>query len=210
MPIRPIQELPLRYTEKLAVRAEMPLVILVHGRAGNKDVMWAFRRCIPDAFSIVLPEAPYDDPYNGGKSWWIINSEEAKQQTELSLTKLERFIESYISLHQLTPRSVVIVGFSQGGAMASLLLQRQTIAHLHGVALLASFAIPVENASLQAAPEVFLAHGSEDTVVPVSKAEESQRYFESLGCEVLLVTDPVGHKVGRDGMKALTDWFQSF
>jgi phospholipase/carboxylesterase len=204
------QDFTLDYVDRAPASPSEPLVVLIHGRAGHKEVMLAFRRCIPDSFGLLLPEAPYEDPHDGGKSWWIINAPDYKEQMNSSLTQLAALIENYRSIHNLLPRSVIVAGFSQGGAMASLLLQEESIGNLHGVALLASFAIEKRELPLTSAPEVFLAHGTEDHIVPIEKATRSQEFFEGLGCEVLLVTDPVGHKVGRQGMRDLTEWFQSY
>ena len=51
--------------------ASAPLLYMVHGRAGNIEVMWAFRRTAPETFSLLSVEAPQPDPV-GGYSWWQV------------------------------------------------------------------------------------------------------------------------------------------
>jgi len=49
-----------------------PLVYLVHGRAGDRRVMWPFQRIAPERASVVALEAPSADP-RGGFSWWLVD-----------------------------------------------------------------------------------------------------------------------------------------
>ena len=180
-----------------------PLFVLVHGRAGTFDVMWAFNRVLPPNCNVVAPQAPLGD--GSGFSWWQIglSKEDTLRAASTAADQLGAFIDQYIAEHSLTPSRVVLVGFSQGGALVSVALQKGITAH--GAALLASFAIRVEDATSVRVP-IFIAHGSADEIVPVGKAEWTKSYLESLGAQVELIVDDVGHKVGVSGMKGLGDW----
>lgn len=57
-----------------------PTAVLIHGRAGTEDVLWVFRRAIPQGWLIVTPRALYPDPNEGGYSWTREASRGAEEQ----------------------------------------------------------------------------------------------------------------------------------
>lgn len=185
-----------------------PLVVLVHGRAGTHDVMWAFRRCIPDNFNIVAPQAPLPDPV-GGFSWWDIATTNARDGGTAAADILARFIEGVVRFYDLAPRIVIGCGFSQGAGTLSVALQRGV--PLGGVALLAGFVVETEDFDrTNDRAKVFMAHGTEDEMVPIERARRGRDVLLSRGFTVEYCEDPVGHKIGTTGMKALTAWVGGF
>lgn len=185
-----------------------PLVVFVHGRAGTEDVMWAFRRCVPDGFSIIAPQAPLPDPV-GGYSWWNIATTDPREGGTDAAAILSRFIEAAKEFYGLTPRTVIGCGFSQGAGALSVALQRGV--PFGGVALLAGFVVELDDASLKdTATRIFMAHGTNDEMVSVERARRGREYLAAHGLSVDYVEDPVGHKVGTSGMKALTAWLADF
>lgn len=196
----------LRFKHLCSCGADAPLFVLVHGRAGNFDVMWAFKRVMPEGVNLLAPQAPLSD--GAGFSWWEIGKpkEEMRAAAQDAANGLGVFVESYVAANKLTPRAVVLVGFSQGGALISVLAQNGRMA-INGVALLASFAIKI--AGSRVACPVFIAHGSSDEIITISQSESSRDYLKSCGAEVTFVVDDVGHKVGVSGMRALKEWTEA-
>jgi phospholipase/carboxylesterase len=196
--------------EKLQEDPNAPIVYLIHGRAGNFDVMWTFRRCIPETFSIMAPQAQIPDPV-GGFSWWQVQPILADRKTANDeATKLLNFFKEYEAKNNLKPKQRVAFGFSQGSAILSLILQQEP-EFFTGVALLAGFVIEYGEADFQnkVLPRIFMAHGNEDQIVPIDKAYSSKERLEQWGFPVEFHEDAVGHKVGAPGMRALTNWMQS-
>lgn len=188
---------------------EAPLVFLVHGRAGNFDVMATFRRCLPVNCNIFFPQAFMDDPI-GGYSWWKIDELGKAQSFDRILeasSRLSRFIDNSIAAFSLKPSSISVIGFSQGAGLTSLLAQLEPH-RFNSIALLAGFVFEhrTEPKPNLAGLEVFIAHGENDGVIPIAKAEQGARYLRGLGAKVDFITDPVGHKVGVEGMRALKAW----
>src|SRR6056300_1194110 len=66
------QEVGLRFAFRPGARSNSPVVLLIHGRAGNRDVMWAFQRTIPAGCAIVSFEA-FNADRIGGYSWWDVS-----------------------------------------------------------------------------------------------------------------------------------------
>jgi phospholipase/carboxylesterase len=203
----PIQEaaLGLKFKYTLGASPDAPCVFMVHGRAGNYDVMWAFRRCIPEGSSIIAPQAPLVDPI-GGFSWWLVRPDWPKEEGVEMATLLVKFIKDAPFQLGLNPRKLVVIGFSQGGAILSLCVQ--ICPNLFsGLGLLASFTIkhPTTEADLTGLP-VFIGHGSKDETVPLDKAMRGADFLRERGTTLTLFTDDVGHKLGTGAMRGLKDW----
>lgn len=209
-----MKELSLVYKPLLTENPSAPLLFLVHGRAGNVDVMWTFKSYFPKGWNIVSMQAPLPDPL-GGFSWWQVqNVEVTLEAITDGVRKLDAFINEFISAYGLTPSALFGAGFSQGAASLSYLIQKAPT-RFQAVALLAGFIIR-ERVPLsiletsQQRPEVFMAHGTKDDVVTIERALEGKEYLENLNFPVQFITDDVGHKVGTTGMRGLRDFLQKF
>lgn len=189
----------------LCGKPNAPLVYLVHGRAGNFDVMWTFRRCLPDHCDIIAPQAPLADRV-GGYSWWDVESSEGLAAAHGALKALLSFMTSAPQAYMLNPPSMYALGFSQGAGLLSLIIQEYP-SLLSAAALLAGFVIPSSApARVDKYPPVLMLHGSQDTVVPLSKALKGKETLEQRGINITFHQDPVGHKIGAPGMRLLKDW----
>ena len=199
----------LSHKHLLRADATAPLALMVHGRAGSYDNMWAFRRCVPEHWSIIAPQAPLDDHEHPGKSWWIVDHDPERIAAHAcaALPPLVDFVNRALVAYKLTPAFVVGVGFSQGAGMLSTFMQFEP-ERFRGVALLAGFVVRLTPPPrfTGARPSVFMAHGTLDERVPRSQALEGREYLRGHGITTQYVEDPVGHKVGVQGMKALTEW----
>ena len=202
-----LKALGLHHKIRLGSDPTAPLVFLVHGRAGNYDVMWAFRRCIPESFSIIAPQAPQADPV-GGFSWWDIASSSAKEGGGSAASQVVAFVTAAEAFYGLTPRCRLACGFSQGAGTLSVVLQRNSL--FSGVALLAGFVVETECFSGNPQIPIFMAHGLVDEMVPIERARHGRDILEARGFSVEFVEDDVGHKIGTGGMRALSRWFASF
>jgi phospholipase/carboxylesterase len=201
----------LKHLYSLDQDPEAPLVFLVHGRAGNMKLMLTFRRAAAEGtFSFVAPEAPIADPL-GGFSWWLVdNGKTILENAEPASKTLQDFIDAFIKHHNLKPRALLALGFSQGGAVLTLLMQHSPKLFA-GIGLLASFVVKkAEVPEEKLMTNILAAHGSQDETVLLAKAKEGVAYLQSLGAETNLVVDEVGHKVGTAGMRALKSWFLNF
>lgn len=203
-----------------------PLVVLVHGRAGHSGLMWVFSRAAAALRPLAIaPEATVPDE-KGGFSWWPVTDRIDTRESALraeafdgimsAVDRLERFVLAAEALHKTDPDRRFIVGFSQGAALAATLsLKRPDL--FRGVALLAGFlphSVQARLAEVQQgsrpAKRYFIAHGTSDAVVPFARAEEACEWLSARGAEVTFHSDPVGHKVGSEGIKALGAWFEGF
>lgn len=207
------------YKHRIGADRSAPLAFLVHGRAGNIDVMSIFQRQLPAAWNFVQPQAPLADSI-GGWSWWDISIERQAQAAFIAeqSNNFAAWINAVTTHHQLAPEFLVAIGFSQGAGLLSRVMLNNP-ALFSGVALLSGFVVcngesfePTGNSKLQATQfrsSVFVAHGTEDQTIPVAKAESGILYLRERGFTVTTALDRTGHKIGTSGMKALKHWLET-
>ena len=182
------------------------VVFLVHGRAGRVSDISIFKNSVPKSWNIICPQAKLVDPH-GSFSWWVVDEyRDYTEDIDAAARELKDFIESSIQVYALEG-PVYALGFSQGAALLAVILQKYPQL-FSGLALLSGFVPQVEVAPGTKFPDVFIAHGTEDQVVSISKAKAGAIYLEGLGANVKMLSDQVGHKVGRLGMRELKEWFQ--
>lgn len=198
----------LRHVHSLNADKHAPLIVLVHGRAGNMNVMLTFRRVAPEAqCSFVSVEAPQPDSL-GGYSWWQVDNGKLLRDNAVPASLcLISFVEKFVQEHELKPSVILALGFSQGGAVLSVAAQQRPELFA-GIGLLASFVVKLKETALGHGqmPKFMVAHGTQDQTVPLQQAQEGVEWLRSAGFQVEFVLDDVGHKVGTSAMRAIKNW----
>jgi phospholipase/carboxylesterase len=193
-----------------------PLVVMIHGWGGNEGVMWIFKQVIPPGVAVIAPRALFTLEEAEGFTWFHEQDgqrlEPIQDSLENALEKLQHFLASLPDLYPIDPKQLLLMGFSQGAAMITTLLltQPQLKNQILGVALLAGAQLNRPQlkppANLLAGLPVFIAHGSEDAIIPLAMAQQVRDTYLDLGAEVTYREYPTGHKVNSQGMKDLTAW----
>lgn len=203
------------WTMRVRQAAKEParFMLLLHGWTGDENSMWVFARKFPEDMWIAAPRAPHvaDD---GGYSWRPLHPGTWGLPT---LNDLKPAADSLIRLVDDVSASVGIdasqfdvVGFSQGGALINVmaLLYPQRI---RKAAVLAGF-MPggIEDLLAQRAlvdKQFFVAHGSQDKLISLERAQRSVELLEQAGAHVTFCEAEVGHKVSADCLRGLeTFW----
>jgi phospholipase/carboxylesterase len=107
-----------------------------------------------------------------------------------------------------TARSrIVLAGFSQGGAIAlqAGLRQREPLAAL---VVLSAYLPLAATAAAEAQPAgraipIFMAHGRDDTVIPIDRAQASRDLLAGLGCRVQWHEYAIPHSVSEEEIRDL-------
>lgn len=188
------------------INGSAPVIALLHGWTGDENSMWVFDSRLPQDALIIAPRGLYPSPL-GGYSWqparshqwpWVDDFRPAFDAL-LELLTPENFPTGDFS-------NLRLVGFSQGAALA------YTFALYHpdriqGVAGLSGF-LPegadalARNQPLRGKP-VFVAHGTQDEIVPVERARSAISILEAAGAQVSYCEDDVGHKLSLTCFKSL-------
>jgi phospholipase/carboxylesterase len=163
----------------------------------------------------VFPHAP-ERPVtiNGGyvmRAWYDIAGAQIDQrQDEAGIRQSQAQVEALLAreLERGTPRSrLVLAGFSQGGAIAlqAGLRQREPLAALVVLSAYLPLAdtVAAEATAAGRATPIFMAHGSEDAVVPIDRAQASRQALAALGCRVQWHEYAIPHSVCEEELRAL-------
>jgi phospholipase/carboxylesterase len=191
-------------------------LILIHGLTGDEDSMWVFARDLSPAYWMVAPRAPHASGMEqGGYSWSPPHAgtedRPSLEQLEPAAEALIRLVDEYAASAGLDASRFDVMGFSQGGAMASLLAFLYP-KRIRKIGILAGF-VPegldglVSRRPLEGKP-FFVAHGTKDDMVTLDRARLSIETLERAGANVTYCEDNVGHKVSVTCLRAMKDFFR--
>lgn len=154
---------------------------------------------------------------NGGvpmRAWYDIPSLQVDQRAdEAGVRDSIAEVEALLARERdrgVPPARTVLAGFSQGGAIALATGLRRE-AGLAGVVALSTY-LPLANASRDEstaagrATPVFMAHGSQDPVVPQALGSRSRDALQALGVPVQWHSYPMPHSVCAEEIRDLGDW----
>lgn len=154
---------------------------------------------------------------NGGvpmRAWYDIPSLQVDQRAdEAGVRDSIAEVEALLARERdrgVPPARTVLAGFSQGGAIALATGLRRE-AGLAGVVALSTY-LPLANASRDdstaagRATPVFMAHGSQDPVVPQALGSRSRDALQALGVPVQWHSYPMPHSVCAEEIRDLGDW----
>lgn len=166
----------------------------------------------------VFPHAP-ERPMtiNGGMSmraWYDILSLEGSRDQDAD--GIQDSVEAITALvvreiqRGIAPENIIIAGFSQGGAIATL-VALQFSHRLAGLVVLSSYLLFADSlagniTSANAALPAFVAHGQLDPMLPVTMGQEIATTLETLGHEVEWHSYPIPHSVSPEEIADLTHW----
>lgn len=204
------------------------LLVLLHGWTGDENSMWIFTRGLSPDYWMIAPRAPHTaDP--GGFSWRPNPSTlRHAQGGAFGWPSLETFspaadgliklIDEYSAsvthrgLCQLDARQFDLMGFSQGAAMVNLI----GILHPHRIrkmGVLAGFVPAGLDQLIQQKPlagkNIFVAHGTQDQMIPIDRARASMDLLEQAGAQITYCEDEVGHKLSKNCLRALERYLSS-
>jgi phospholipase/carboxylesterase len=188
-------------------------MLLLHGWTGDENSMWVFAHKLPDDMWIAAPRAPHSAK-EGGYSW---RAPQPNAWSPPTLSDLKPAADSLIRLVDDISVSIGvdatqfdIVGFSQGGALTNALTLLFP-ERIRKAAVLVGF-MPDEVDDLIARRVLadkpfFVAHGTQDDLVPVERARKSIELLDQAGAQVTFCEAEVGHKVSADCLRGLGDFF---
>jgi phospholipase/carboxylesterase len=170
------------------------------------------------AVRFVFPHAPVRPvTINGGmamRAWYDIlgferGSREDAAGIRSSAAAVTELIDREIARGMPSER-IVLAGFSQGGAVALQTALREP-RPLAGVLALSTYlplaaTLASERSTENAGIPIFMAHGTADSVLPLSLAESSRRALEALGYAVDWHVYPMPHSVSPEEISAIGAW----
>jgi phospholipase/carboxylesterase len=185
------------------------LLVLLHGWTGDENSMWIFTRGFSPDYWMMAPRAPHDANPNGF-SWRPLQASTFGQPNlEMLLPaamRLINLIDEYSASVKLDALQFDLIGFSQGAAMVNLM----GILYPHRVrkmGVLAGFVPAGLEKLIQQKPlagkRIFVAHGTQDQMIPVDRARASMELLEQAGAQITYCEDEVGHKLSVNCLRSL-------
>ena len=190
-------------------------IIWMHGLGASGD---DFAAIVPEldltgcpAIRFVFPHAPMMPvTLNGGyvmPAWYDIFGTElgagaVKREDVTGIAKSQQDIEALIA-HEvsrgISPAKIILAGFSQGCAVALQTGLRHP-AKLAGIMALSGYlplasTVAAERSAANVNTPIYMAHGTQDPVVVISRAEASRDVLAGLGYAVQWHTYPMPHSV---------------
>jgi phospholipase/carboxylesterase len=166
----------------------------------------------------VFPHAPTRPvTINGGytmRAWYdILVTDLVRHEDETGLRQSQQQIAELIDRERergVPAERIVVMGFSQGCAMALMTALRYP--HRLGGAVGLSGYLPLaalttaERSEANADLPVFMAHGTQDPIVPHARGAASRDALRALGHEVAWQEYPMPHSVCAEEIEALNAW----
>ena len=194
-------------------------VVVLHGLGADG---YDFVPIVKELETLGVPPARFVFPHaptmpvtlNGGyvmRAWYdILGTDLVRREDEAGLRSSQAAIEALLGreiTRGIAPGRIVLAGFSQGGAVTLQAGLRQP-EPLAGLVVLSSY-LPL---AAQAAAErhdgsrsvpIFMAHGTQDPVVPLARGTAARDQLQQLGYAVEWHEYPMPHSVCAEEVEAI-------
>lgn len=168
----------------------------------------------------IFPHAPIQPvTINGGmamRSWYdIYVADLVRHEDESGLRQSQIEVQNLIARENargIPTENIVLAGFSQGCAM-TLQTGLRLPERLAGMLCLSGYlplaaAVAKERHPANQDTPIFMAHGSMDPVVPLTRAEASRQQLEAMGYQVQWNVYPMPHAVCPEEITAIGQFFK--
>jgi len=177
-------------------------LVLLHGWGADADDLLDLAELLVDPpVSVVALRAPEPHPYGAGRQWYDLQPIDWDQLPAARRALRERLegLGASVPLQR-----TVLLGFSQGGAMA---LDAGSALPLAGLVACSSYPHPDWQPRPPLCP-VLLSHGEQDPVVPFEASRELQRRLAEAGQAAQLLAFPGGHTIDAGALPAIRQFVQ--
>ena len=186
-------------------------LVMLHGMTGTSEKMQPLADSLaPSGWKVICPQAEIEHPTRGGYAWWLRAEDPTlplrKESQKQVLDSMQRVIRD------IPDGLVIIGGFSQGGAIASALLETELHERIVGLVLIGTKTVRpdklVESLPFLKPREVVWMHGRRDHLVPLEVAIEHAEIFESAGWPVTRLEHEKGHMVNLNQLDEMKSSIQ--
>jgi phospholipase/carboxylesterase len=166
----------------------------------------------------VFPHAPVRPvTLNQGmrmRAWYDILQLGGGPEDEAGIRASQKLLEAMIAEEKKRGmRSIVLAGFSQGGAIVLQTALRHA-ERLAGVLALSTYlplaaTLEAERSQQNRDLPIFMAHGQYDDIIPLARGEQSRRILERLGYQVQWHVYPMPHSVCPEEIAHISAFLRS-
>lgn len=199
-------------------------IIWLHGLGADghdfEPIVPHLGSAVTERTRFVFPHAPKRPvTINNGfvmRAWYdVLDVDIARRADAVGVRESEKILRCYIEAEVesgIPPERIVVAGFSQGGAIAlhGGLRYPQRLAGVLGISCY--LPLPAEiadgGAPANAKTPMFMAHGTQDPVIPVGAGEKSRDFLRDLDYDIEWHTYPVPHSVCLEEIEDIGRWLR--
>jgi phospholipase/carboxylesterase len=189
-----------------------PTLLALHGRGSNEGDLIDLSAHLPQGLLWISPRAPLMvGP--GSYEWYRVKVIGKPDPAQLfsAIETIDHFIDEILAAYPIDPKKLFLLGFSQG----SLLSMCYILTHPGRVAgvIAQSGYIPngvtleIDKTGIQGKP-FLLAHGTQDTMIPVEWGRASRDRLQALGVDLEYHEFPMGHNVSMVSLGVIYEWLE--
>ena len=199
-----------------AQKTTPPVIILMHGVGSNEKDLFSFANQLPDSFLVISLRAPIElgkDSYG----WYHLSFENGKPisnpiEAEASRLMIIDFINNLKNKHAFNEKRVYLCGFSQGAIMAYS-IGLTVPEKIKGIAVMSGRLLEEVKPIITSKDKlknlkVFISHGTNDNVLPVSNAREANTYLKQIGINSTYKEYPEPHTISNAMFNDLLIWLK--
>lgn len=186
-----------------------PVIVLLHGYGSNESDLPGIASWLGIDWPWVSLRAPHALG-NGGFAWFPITAPLNPSADDVAAPT--HAVWEWIDEHVPATTPLAVIGFSQGGLMATQLLRTRP-GRIHRAALLAGFVTGASQVGdpdlLVSKPTVFWARGDSDTVVSGEAVGRAKDFLTSHTALIERVYPGLGHSVDERVLTDLREYLAS-
>jgi phospholipase/carboxylesterase len=196
-------------------------IIWMHGLGadGNDFAPLADEIELPVAARYIFPHAPMMPvTINGGyvmRAWYDINDAAIRREDDAGVRASQHSVEALLAREKsrgIGANRIVLAGFSQGGAVA-LQTGLRHAERLAGIMALSTYVPLADTLAAEASPAnrqvpIFMAHGTYDPMIAITRAQASCDLLTRLGYKVEWSEYRMEHSVCPEEIAAIGDWLR--
>jgi len=193
-----------------ADHAHGPVLLFLHGYGSDERDLAGLVPYLP-ASPWASVRAPLSHPASG-YAWYPLDQLDVLAPAQEAIGTATAALWEWVDASLGPAATLIPVGFSQGGCMASQLLRTRP-ERVAGAALLSGYvqdAPQAADATLAAHPRpVFWGRGDADPVIPVRAIEDTQAWVDAHAQARVEVYAGLGHSVSERELRHLSEWLDA-
>jgi phospholipase/carboxylesterase len=190
-----------------------PTIILLHGRGADEEDLAGLSPFLDPRLLVITVRAPFPFSYGGGYTWYEMGPDGTPDSLMFreSYDRLSSFVSTTLSSYPADPHQLFLFGFSMGSMMA-LSLALASPGLFRGV--IANSGYVPENTGLAlkwndpGATSFFIAHGTDDPVVPVALGRRTRDQFAASNASWVYREYPMGHEISQESLLDIAEWMR--
>jgi len=170
----------------------MPLIVMLHGARGPESAAQFCADAAKEGIAVLMPDSR-------GKNWDLIANGRFGPDIEF----LDRALQKTFASVTVDPKRIALAGFSDGASYALSVGLANGDLFSHVIAYSPGF---LRTSVFHGRPSIFIAHGSDDQVLPIIPTRQIVAKLKAAGYRVEFNEFRGGHGIARDITRKSFRW----